>query len=362
MSTTSTKRLNHYRIRTFKLALAAYLLSICPGCATALRTAAITRSENTNFPSAALNPDHDAGSSQIQLISDEQFLGDLPLPGETPRPDSKMPVTPEVLPGPTIPFRSGVAEFQSKTAYLDSVNKYRIGPPDIIRVDFIINESISVSPLEFQGGIELLVRPDGTIGLGRYGSVLLEGLTVDEAAMAIEAKIYEYLQRVAKPGEEPKVPQVVVDILGFNSTQYYVIADNAGLGASVLEFPLTGSDTTLSALAQAEAAVAGRLALPQSSNKNQIWIVRTDCHGQQQILPVDWFGLTQCGDMTTNYKLASGDVLYINSDKLIRMDNHIAKVFSPINRVFTFVINGAAAVTSGGTSVITIQKASGGPN
>ena len=362
MSTTSTNRLNVHQIHTLSLGFAIYLLTICPGCATALSKPEITQPKSANFPAAALNPGHATGSTQIQLVSDEQFLGDLPLPGETPPLDNKTPISPELLPGPSIPEMPGIAEFQLKTAHVDFVNKYRIGPPDIIRVDFIVNESITVNPLEFQGGIELLVRPDGTIGLGRYGSVLLEGLTVDEAAMAIEAKIYEYVQRVAKPGEEPKVPQVVVDILGFNSTQYYVIADNAGLGASVLEFPLTGSDTTLSALAQAEAAVAGRLALPQSSNKNQIWIVRTDCHGQQQILPVDWFGLTQCGDMTTNYKLASGDVLYINSDKLIRMDNHIAKVFSPINRVFTFVINGAAAVTSGGTSVITIQKASGGPN
>ena len=77
---------------------------------------------------------------------------------------------------------------------------------------------------------EHLVRGDGTIGLGSYGSVYVDSMTVDEARAAIEKHLSQYLQS----------PKISVDIGGFNSKVYYVITDLAGSGQKVFRLPLTG--------------------------------------------------------------------------------------------------------------------------
>src|SRR5204862_503851 len=53
---------------------------------------------------------------------------------------------------------------------------------------------------------EHLVRSDGTIYLGTYGSVYVTGLTLSQAKAAIEEHLSQFLQR----------PEVAVDVLAYN--------------------------------------------------------------------------------------------------------------------------------------------------
>ena len=61
-----------------------------------------------------------------------------------------------------------------------------------------------------------LIRPDGTISLGEYGSVNLSGLTILEAK---HTRIEDHLRQFLKD------PEVMVDVLAYNSKVYYVILD-----------------------------------------------------------------------------------------------------------------------------------------
>src|SRR5204863_7102513 len=72
-----------------------------------------------------------------------------------------------------------------------------------------------------------LVRPDGTIGLGIYGSVQVAGLTIDQARERVRA----FLAEVTK--DRGDAIQVVVDVIAFNSKSYYIITDGAGNGAQL---------------------------------------------------------------------------------------------------------------------------------
>src|SRR5262245_63615217 len=64
---------------------------------------------------------------------------------------------------------------------------YIIEPPDIVYIEVLMPPldpikqpySTSLPPQPIQG--QFLVRPDGTVGLGVYGSVHVTGLTCDEA-------------------------------------------------------------------------------------------------------------------------------------------------------------------------------------
>ena len=171
---------------------------------------------------------------------------------------------------------------------------------------------------------EHLVRPDGTVSLGTYGSVYVTGMTVNEIRMVVEARLKPHLNN----------PKANVDIVAYNSKSFYVITDGGGYGEQVIRLPAVGNETVLDAVAQIEG-------LSQVSSKN-IWIARPapSNMGVAQILPVNWTEISREGVTATNYQLMPGDRLYIQADPLIKLDNTFAKIISPVERVFGVVLLG----------------------
>jgi protein involved in polysaccharide export with SLBB domain len=175
---------------------------------------------------------------------------------------------------------------------------------------------------------EHLVRPDGTISLGVYGSVHVAGLSLEEAKSVVEAHLSQFLHD----------PEVNVDVVAYNSQSYYVITDGGGFGERVDRFPVTGNETVLDAIAHVEG-------LSQVSSKN-IWIARPAPAGAgcAQILPVNWREIAAEGVTTTNYQVLPGDRIYIKADPIISLDNIIAKITAPVERVFGVILLGDGAV------------------
>jgi polysaccharide export outer membrane protein len=176
-----------------------------------------------------------------------------------------------------------------------------------------------------------LVRPDGTISLGTYGCVYVAGLTLGQIKCEIEKVLSQYVQD----------PQVSVDVFAYNSRFYYVIFDGGGYGQAVLPFPATGNETVLDAIAKAGG-------LPAVASKKYIWVARpSPCgNGCDQVLPVDWNAVTQGGSTCTNYQLFPGDRVYVKADCLVATDNWLAKILSPVERVFGITLLGSSTVQS----------------
>ncbi len=173
-----------------------------------------------------------------------------------------------------------------------------------------------------------LVRPDGTVGLGIYGGVYVAGMTLAEAKVAIEQHLGQHMHN----------PDISVDVLGYNSKVYYVIADGGGAGEQVQRFPSTGNETVLDAIAQ----IRG---LPTVANKGQIWIARPSPNPCQadQVLHVDWNAIAQGAQTSTNYQILPGDRLYVKADRWITFDTNFAKFTAPFERVLGFAILGGGA-------------------
>ena len=162
-----------------------------------------------------------------------------------------------------------------------------------------------------------IVRPDGTVSLGSYGSVYVAGLSLTQVKQAIEAHLSKYLYR----------PEVAVDVYSYNSKFYYVITDFAGNGEQVTRLPHTGNETVLDAV-----SLIGGLSAVSSKH---IWVARpapTEC-GNDQILPVDWCGITRYGRVKTNYQIMPFDRVYILSQPLTKFDTYLGRVLAPVNRV-----------------------------
>jgi protein involved in polysaccharide export with SLBB domain len=175
---------------------------------------------------------------------------------------------------------------------------------------------------------EHLVRPDGTISLGVYGSVPVAGHTLDEVKRMVERHLSTFIHQ----------PEVRVDVLAYNSKVYYVITDGGGFGERVVRLPCTGNETVLDAIANIEG-------LSEVSSK-KIWIARPAPAGtmNSQVLSVDWRAIAAGGMTSTNYQVLPGDRIYIQADDMIKLDNWVAKITSPFERIFGFTLLGNGTV------------------
>lgn len=194
----------------------------------------------------------------------------------------------------------------------------------------LANVSFRVSALPIIQPIagEHLVGLDGTINLGSYGNVSVVGMTVNEARAAIEKHLSQFLSE----------PQVAVDVFAYNSKKYYVITEGGGLGDTVTQFPVTGNDTVLDAIANVQGL--------DSVSSKKIWVARpTSDNCKVQVLPVDWRAITAQGATATNYQLMPGDRVFIAEDGFIAFDNNLAKVLAPFERVMGFSLLGVNTLT-----------------
>jgi polysaccharide biosynthesis/export protein len=197
---------------------------------------------------------------------------------------------------------------------------------------FLKDPIVSVSLAQSKGVQQIrgehLVRPDGTVGLGSYGSVYVAGMTLPQVKAAIEQALSQKLLR----------PEVSVDVGAFNSKYYYVITDFAGNGEQVVRLPITGNETVLDGISQ----IGGLSAV--SSKK--VWIARPAPAGstQDQILPVDWKGVTRRGNSRTNYQILPGDRVFVMANPLNKLDTQMARVLTPIERAFGATLLGYTTV------------------
>jgi protein involved in polysaccharide export with SLBB domain len=155
-------------------------------------------------------------------------------------------------------------------------------------------------------------------------------MTIDEAKPAIEAHLAKYFES----------PTVSLDVYGYNSKVYYVITQGAGLGDQVVRLPIKGNETALDAVAEIQGLTA--------TSSLRMWIARpgfNECGGDQ-IMPVDWLGITQRGDVRTNYQILPGDRLYVAEDRLVAIDTALAKLISPVERIFGVTLLGVQTANS----------------
>ncbi len=238
--------------------------------------------------------------------------------------------------------------------------EYVIEPPDVLRIEVLIRgvetEADEVTPkrdpktgkIKFTDVIrnvplqpvfgDYSVGPDGTVYLGIYGSVPVAGKTVSEAAAAVRAHL---APRIGEEGggTNPETLLVVLNVSQYNSKKVFVHLDGGGQGEQVIALPVNGSDCVLDAIS----AVNG---LPAVASKRNIWIARRTPHvGQrEQILPVDWVGISQHGVTATNYQLMPGDRIYVKAERLVTVYNTLDRLLLPVERVFGFTLVGASTV------------------
>jgi polysaccharide export outer membrane protein len=299
-----------------------------------------------------------------------------------------------------------------------SLPPYLIEPPDVLVIDairLVPRPPFRVGPLDVLG-IQVTntlpnapiaglysVETDGTVNLGfNYGSVRVDGLTLDEAMTEIKRHLLTkpapgtlkepitvtvalaetraqqqirgphlvqpdgfvtlgvygrvYVDRMSIPEAKAAIenhlslylvkPEVSLDVAGFNSKVFYVITDGAGSGAQAARFPMTGKLTVLDALCQVNG-------LSPTSSKC-IYLVRPapSGSGEELVCQVRWQDVARRGETATNYQVFPNDRIYIVGDPLVTADTFLARLISPAERLFGVSLLGETTVNTFRTPIL----------
>lgn len=165
---------------------------------------------------------------------------------------------------------------------------YVIESPDILKIEAtgLRKDLPKLAPDNY------LVRPDGTINLGAYGSVTVSGLTAIQARTAIS----KHLAGFAK---KKWTVEVRVEVNEYNSKRYYVVRSGKD-GDIVTRLPFVGNETVLDVVSQ----IDGFSALGAK--------VRVEILRDGKTLEVDWRAITLKGRMATNYEIKPGDLVRVS--------------------------------------------------
>ncbi len=253
----------------------------------------------------------------------------VPPPGSVPTELEKITFPPYVIEAPD-------------NLLIQVVQRAKVPDPNWVRpkADVDMKEKAptidSTKPLPVQDiSGTFLVRIDGAVSLGFWGSVPVAGLSLDQTAEAVRQHLLK-TKTIAELGVQPENLIVIVDVIAYNSKKYYVITDGGGYGEQVYPFPITGSECVLDAL-------GNTFGLPSMASKRNIWVARRSPRPDQpwQILPVDWIGITQHGITTTNYQIMPGDRIYVKAQRIITIDTALARMLSPVERLLGVTLLGA---------------------
>lgn len=149
------------------------------------------------------------------------------------------------------------------------------------------------------------VRPDGTISLPYVGVINVQGMTVNEVTMLLKRELSRYIVN----------PEVSVNIMKLGGIRVYVFGEVKKPGA----VQLTKSHTVVDAIGAAGSFTA------DAAKKKLVLIRRDDVH---KMTYVNFNKMITQGDLSENYELHEGDILYMTRNHRITFARDIAPLIT----------------------------------
>lgn len=179
---------------------------------------------------------------------------------------------------------------------------YTVSPPDAITF-----HAPGASEID---GVVQRVRSDGKVALRLLGEVQVAGLTTQEIAERIKAQLSRYYIE----------PEVVIEVTGFRSQQYFVFGEVNNPGPK----PFTGRDTLIKALAEAQPTFLAWRA--------QIRVVRPDPEsGESKVIIVNLDKMVRNGDTSRNVLLQPGDIIEVPPTPLAWVGHRVRELLYPVS-------------------------------
>ena len=181
--------------------------------------------------------------------------------------------------------------------------EYIMCPGD--QLDIIVVGHEDISTVVSTTGGKYIVRPDGKMSFPLIGEVDITGLTVNQFTKAWEQKLSEYLVN----------PQVTVNIAQLGTTRVYVLGEVNKPGL----YELNKSHKVLDAIGAANG-------FTKDAAKKKVFLVHKDQQGKP--IKVNLNDILKKGDISQNYTLAEGDLLYLTGNGRIDFGRDIMPFIS----------------------------------
>ena len=166
-----------------------------------------------------------------------------------------------------------------------TIDSYHIGVDDIVQVNVWRNPEL---------GITEPVRPDGKITVPLVGDVMAGGRAPDDVAAEIQQKLADYVR-------EPRVTVILTDL---RSHEYLSRVRVTGAVKQPISIPYRQGMTVLDAV-----LAAGGLTEFAAPDRSDLY--RKSGDGATSTYPVRLDRILGKGDLSTNFKVAPGDVITV---------------------------------------------------
>lgn len=133
------------------------------------------------------------------------------------------------------------------------------------------------------------VRPDGRLAMPLIGTIDIEGMDISDLTDYITVELRKYI----------KDPQVIVSVATLGTTRVYVMGEAKAPGAVELE----KSRTVMDAIVKAGIT-------PKTAKKN-VFLFRG---GSTEPIKINFMNMYTKGDLSQNYELQEGDILYLKNN------------------------------------------------
>ena len=182
------------------------------------------------------------------------------------------------------------------TVNIAEAEEYRLSPGDIL--------SVGVWGYENLQGKELVVRPDGNISFPLVGEVQAGGVSAGQLTELLTKGLSEYV----------KDPKVTVNVIKLHTTRVYVLGKVNKPGMYELE----KQHNLLDAIGIAGSYTA-------EAAKKKVYIIRKDQTSPP--VQVNLMNIWEKGDMTQNYVLGDGDVVYLSDNGQLNIQSVIGTAY-----------------------------------
>lgn len=149
------------------------------------------------------------------------------------------------------------------------------------------------------------VRPDGKVSVPLVGEIEANGMTVSQFTDTVRTGLGRYIVN----------PDVTVNIVKLGGVRVYVFGEVNKPGA----YELTKGHRVMDAIGAA-------FGFNWDTAKKKIFLIHQD--NPQKAIPINLNKMLETGDMTENYEMREGDILYLTKNSRINFARDIAPIFS----------------------------------
>ena len=196
----------------------------------------------------------------------------------------------------------GHAPLENSASVISSDKEYRLRQGDELNI-----QVVQQAELGTRNGNDIVytVRPDGYVSFPMVGAVKADDLTVDEFTAELQQGLSRYIIN----------PDITVNVSKLGGVRVYVFGEINKPGA----YTLTKSSTVIDAIGAAGS-------FNWDTAKKKIYLIHQD--NPEKPIPVNLNRILQAGDMSENYIMREGDILYLTKNSRINFARDIAPILT----------------------------------